>query len=246
MTETEHPHGHLAVKALALLPLVLMGAGVWYYLKQHTAADLGGSAPAPVSAPSLGNALSAPAAQRLVPPPGQDAAPLLTLDIQGSPEFKSQVTHALKLIWMADRDTFLAIKNSLYAIRSENKTDFYMDNGRPVAAISNDNAFKSLTWCAGIIAHQAWHASYTISNKKKKPLPPPLPGEKYERKFDANPMKLDYKDLDDILEMEKRASAFQLEVLKKVGASPAEIKAVYRRAPRDFTTAHDGSYSLNP
>ena len=244
MTETEHQHGSLAVKALALLPLLLMGAGVWYYLKQHTAVEMGGSASAVPSA--IGGGPSAPAAPHVVVPPGQEEAPLLTLDIQGSPEFKSQVTHALKLIWMADRDTFLSIKNSLYAIRNENKTDFYMDNGRPVAAISNDNAFKSLTWCAGIIAHQAWHASYAMSRKKKNSVPPPLPGEKYERKFDANPMRVDYKGLDAILEMENQASVFQLDVLKKVGAPRSEAGLVQHRAPRDFTTAHDGNYSLNP
>jgi len=246
MTEKEPQRGSHAVKALALLPLLLMGAGVWYYLRQHAVVETPSSSSAAFPGQKAPGGEPGPAAKKTVVPPGLEPAPLLALDIRGSEEFKSQVTHALKLIWAADREDFLAIKNSLSAIRNEDKTDFYMDNGRPVAAISKKHAFRSLTWCAGIIAHQAWHASYAMTTKKKNKLPPPLPGQKYERQFDANPMKVNYKGLEDIFEMESRASAFQLKVLKLVGAPASETGPVFRRAPRDFDTAHDGNYALKP
>lgn len=244
MTETGSRHGSAALKALALLPLLLMGGGVWYYLKQHAAMEAPAPAAAAMPAPAAEPAAAAPA--KKIIPPGTVADPMLALDIRGSAEFRSQATNALKRIWLADRGLFLSIKNSLSAIRNESKTDFYMDNGKPVAAISNKHAFGSITWCAGIIAHQAWHASYAMSLKKKKKFPPPQPGGKYGRKFNANPLVFTYTGLEDVFELEARAAEFQLQILKAVGAPASETQLLLRRAPRDLSTGHDGNYSLRP
>ncbi len=258
MADTENKNFLRTHKVLAFLPLVLMGAGVWYYINGRTTgwpqetAGAGnvrifGSAASPAaaaakSAPAAAASEDGSAAARLPEP----YDPKVGIDIQGSPEFKSQVTHALKLIWMADRETFLFIKKNIYVVRNEDKTGFYMENGRPVAALSGDHAFRSLTWCAGVIAHQAWHAWYTLEKNKRVSSPPPLPGEKDERVLDINPARFDYKGLDAILYIEDKASAFQLDVLKKVGAPKSETNPVFRRAPRDFKHAHDGNYALNP
>lgn len=230
-------------KALAFLPLLLMGAGVWYYVRGIVHHDR--HAPPPALAEE--DPLAAPAASK--PPPGalpEPYDPKAGLDIQGPDEFKSQVTHALKLIWMADRDTFLFIRRNLTVIRSENRTGFYAEPGRMAASISGDHAFRSLTWCAGVIAHQAWHGWYELSGRKRARKAPPLPGTPDTSRPEANPLKIDYKGLGDILETEDKAFSFQLEVLRKVGAPASEINRVLRRAPRDFTAGHDGSYSLNP
>lgn len=238
MEERAHTGFSIAIKVMAFLPLLLMGVGVWYYLSRQSAEET--SLP-----PAAVSVVNAPAAGRAALPPGAEM-PSLNLEIKGSPEFVSQVTQALKLVWTADRDTFLFLKNSLYIIGNEDKTDFYLDAGRPVAAISNDHAFRSHTWCAGIIAHQAWHAWYTLKGAKKGRKAPPQPGQKPELNIDMNPMKFEYKDLDSILDMENRASAFQLDVLKKIRAPAAERNLVFRRDSRDFTTGHDGNYALKP
>lgn len=262
MPDTEHKNFFRTHKVLAFVPLLLMGAGVWYYVDgrmRHHAPD-----PAAASAPVFGSAGEKPAQPAPKPAApsavrndegggGVDAAripeaydPKAGMEIEGPPEFKSQVTHALKLVWMADRETFLFLRKHIHVVRNENKTDFYLENGRPVAALSRDNAFRSLTWCAGIIAHQAWHSWYTKARKKRSRAVPPPPGEKDERVLDINPARLDYSGLDVILYMEDKASAFQLEVLKKVGAPRRETDPVFRRAPRDFTAGHDGNYALKP
>lgn len=258
MPEIEHKSFFRTHKVLAFLPLLLMGAAVWYFfgrtLNRGTeqaavpAGKIFGAAQKPAAGPAAAPAPEAPAAggaeaiERL-----QEAYdPKAGIDIQGPPEFKSQVTHALKLIWLADRETFLFLKKNLYVIRNETQTGFYMEGGRPVAALSTDHAFRSLTWCAGILAHQGWHAWYTLARKKKSRVAPPLPGEKDERVMDINPMKFDYKGVDAILYVEEKASAFQLDVLKKVGAPASETRLLSRRAPRDFQYSHDGNYSLNP
>lgn len=256
MPEIEHKSFFSTHKVLAFLPLLLMGAGVWYFVHGRTlhrgqgaevprtgrvfgSASLPSASPAPAPVPA---AAGGAAAARL----GEVYDPKAGIDIQGSPEFEGQVTHALKLIWMADRETFLFLKKNLYVIRNENQTGFYMENGRPVAALSTAHAFRSLTWCAGIIAHQGWHAWYTLTKNKKSRPGPPLPGEKNERVMDINPARLDYKGLDVILYMEQRASAFQLDVLNKVGAPAKETGPLSRRKPRDFQYSHDGNYSLRP
>lgn len=258
MPEIEHKSFFRTHKVLAFLPLLLLGAGVWYFvhgrIRNHGAEPAGapagrlfGAKPGPAAEP--------PAAAPEAPVAGGGAAaarleevydPKAGIDIQGSPEFKSQVTHSLKLVWLADRETFLFLKKNLYVIRNETQTGFYMEEGRPVAALSAEHAFRSLTWCAGILAHQGWHAWYTLARKKKNRAAPPLPGEKDERVLDVNPARFDYKGLDAILYTEEKASAFQLDVLNKVGAPAGETRRVSKRGKRDFRHAHDGNYALKP
>ncbi len=245
-------------KVLALLPLVLMGVGVWYFVQVRMGAEEGAGPAAWLKvlfhrsgAAAPGAFVPAPQTQApVVPgvaaarlPPAYD--PRVAIDIQGSPEFKGQVLSALNLIWAADRDTFLFIKSNLSVIRSQNMTGFYMDHGQTVAAISDANAFRSVTWCAGIVAHQAWHAAYSLSKKKALP-PPPLPGQKADLQVDANPVRVDYHGMDSLLDIEAKAFAFQLDVLRKVGAPRSETRLLLRRAPRDFSPGHDGDYNINP
>lgn len=247
-------------KFLVLLPLALMGAGVWYFVRVRMGGDEGGGLTAWFRALShrsgaAAAATSAPAQPAPVPvvpgvaaariPPAYD--PRVAIDIEGSPEFKGQVLSALKLIWAADRDTFMFIKNNLSVIRSQNMTGFYMDHGQAVAAISDANAFRSVTWCAGVIAHQAWHAAYALAKNKNKALPPPPPpGQKADLRVDANPVRVDYHGMDSLLDIEAKAFAFQLDVLRKVGAPRSETRRLLRRKPKDFSLAHDGDYNINP
>jgi hypothetical protein len=253
MEQTEHKSFFRTHKVLAFLPLLLMGAVVFLYVQKRMVpqekSSAGGAPGAGLDQFSARASSAAQAGLPASPPPLPEVYdPSLSLDIQGSPEFKTQVTHALKLIWMSDRDTFLSIKKNLSVIRNEDKTGFYFDGaGRPVAAISNDHAFRSLTWCAGVIAHQASHASDKMASRRKpRRSAPPLPGERAAERPAASPLQLDYKGMDAILEAEDRAFTFQLEVLRAVGAPKAEVNLVLKRAPRDFSAGHDGSYTLNP
>jgi hypothetical protein len=242
MVETEHKSFFRTHKVVAFLPLVLMGAGVWYFVHGRLPAPSGESAAPAPAASAEPEAPRKPGAVPLPAPYNPDAG----MDIQGSDEFKNHVTHALKLVWMADRETFLFIKKNLSVIRNENKTGYYAESGRTVAALSSEQAFRSMTWCAGVIAHQAWHARYELGSRKRSRRAPPLPGEPDARMPEANPVKVDYKGLEEVLAGEARAFDFQLDVLRKIGAPRAETDQVLRRAPRDFTAAHDGSYALNP
>jgi len=241
MEGTEHKTFSRTGKALVFLPLLALAAGIFWHITRHAPED-------PSSRePSAG----LPARQPVSAQPAETAEQertryLSALNIQGKPEFKSQVTGALKLIWMADRDTFLFIKRYIFIIRNEDKTEFYLDADQPVAALSDAQAYRSMPWCAGIIAHQAYHSYAKFTAKKKKGFTPPPPGTQKNIRVDANPMIFEVNTRASVLETESKASAFQLKILAETGASGAEKSRVKNRGMRDFTTGHDGAYSLNP
>jgi len=241
MDEIEHKSFFRTHKVLSLLPLLALGAAVFWYISRYKTEEYAAQEPV-----ELTFGKPAPAAQSAVIAEQEETRAFSTLDIQGPPEFKSQVTGALKLIWMADRDIFLFIRNQLYIIRNDDKTDFYLEAGQPVAAISNAHAFRSMPWCAGIIAHQAFHSYARFRGVKKNIFTPPPPGAEKVLKVEANPMSIKYTSLDAMLDGERQASEFQVKVMRATGASRAEVKRVAKRAPRDFTTGHDGYYSNNP
>ncbi len=241
METTEHKSFFSTHKVLSLLPLLALGAAVFWYISRYGTEESSGREPQEVNF-----AKPAPSAEPAAAPEQEEAKAISALEIQGSPEFKDQVTGALKLIWMADRDTFLFIRKQLYMIRNEDKTDFYLDAGQPVAAVSSAQAFRSMPWCAGIIAHQAYHSFVKLGAMKKTAFLPPPPGTERVLKVEANPMSLKYTSLDSLLDGEKAASEFQAKVLIMTGASRADVRSVEKREPRDFTTGHDGNYSLKP
>lgn len=124
MEETEHKHFFRSHKVLTFLPLLALAAGVFWYISRYKVEQYTGMEPrgADPTAPLSGSVAGADASA----PEREQAKAVSALDIQGSPEFKGRITGALKLIWMADRDTFLFVKKYVYIIRSENKTDLYL------------------------------------------------------------------------------------------------------------------------
>lgn len=241
MEETEQKSFFRTRTVLALLPLLALGAAVLWYVSGYKTEESAGPAPRELNFGKPG-----PAARPAAIPEREGTKALSALDIQGPPGFKSQVTGALKLIWLADRETFLFIRKQLYVIRSEDKTGFHLDAGQPVAAISDAHAFRSMPWCAGIIAHQAFHSYAKFRAVKKTTFIPPPPGAEKVLKVAADPASFNYTGLDSILAEERQASEFQVKVLIAAGASRAEVLSVEKRAPRDFATGHDGTYSINP
>jgi hypothetical protein len=241
MGETEHRGFFKTHKILPLLPLLVLAAAMFWYASRHKTEKYSGREP---REPDLAG--FAPAARFPARPARDETRGFSAADIQGSPEFRSQVIGALRLIWMADRETFYFIRKYIFIIRSENKTDFYLDAGRPVAAISNAHAFRSMPWCAGIIAHQAFHSYTRFRTVKKNTFLPPPPGTERHLSVEANPMSVKYTSLGSLLAEEHKASGFQVKVMSATGASRALIGGVEKRTSRDFKTGHDGNYSIKP
>ena len=90
------------------------------------------------------------------------------LRITGSPEFKENITQALQLIWLYDKSAFRFLRNNIYEIRNANSTTFVFENGTPIVFISDANTYKSLTWCAGIMAHHSFHAYARMRSEERR------------------------------------------------------------------------------
>jgi len=172
------------------------------------------------------------------------------LKMAGSVDFQENITNSLQLVWIYDKAAFKFIRDNVYEIRNANSTTFILENGIPIILMSDENAYKSLTWCAGIIAHHAFHSyARKLKNRSKKTKEiPPLPGTKVEKKEKVypNPLGVEYTDLNTIFEIENKASDFQIRVLERIGTPKSEIKYVRNRDTRDFSISHDGAYSVNP
>lgn len=173
-----------------------------------------------------------------------------TLKMSGSKGFKRQITEALRLIWLYDKPSFRFVRKYIYEIKSSNSTEFLIENGTPIIVISDKNAYKSVTWCAGIIAHHTFHAyARVVRNRgKKNKIIPPVPGTKSGKVSleGINPLAVDFTGLETILAIEDKASDFQMRLLGKIGAPKTEINLIKNRNPKDFSISHDGSYSVNP
>lgn len=241
--ESQHARSRLRFRLFALIFFAALGGAAWYMISGGRPAEPGGISSDEVALPA-----ETPDPPAVIPSDGP--SPGTGLGIEGSEYFKRQVTRSLKLIWLYDKEAFNFVRKYVYVVRSADKTAFGMHAGVPTVFVSEANTYKSDAWCAGIIAHHAWHSYYrSASNaaEKRRSAPPP-PGEKaewIENKI-PNPLEFDITTLRDITSQEARADEFQLRVLAAVGASRTEINRVRRRDPRDLSVSHDGSYSSKP
>lgn len=221
---------------ISFLPLLILSAIVYY--KIRPVENEGEKASASLNA-YLGSEISKDS-QR------QEGPLSFSLQIKGDDYFKENVKQALKVIWITDKQDFYFIRKYVFEIRQERRTGFYFDEGIPVVAVSQNQESKGLTWLAGIIAHNAWHAYKEVSAKaaKKNKARVPELGEKGNYKL--KPMIFyDGKTFEGFLEAEKEACRFQYEILKKIGAGKKEINKVLNRDNKDFSVGHDGQYFVN-
>jgi hypothetical protein len=238
--ESAHARSRLRFALFSLVFFGALGGAAWYMISGGRPAEPGGI---------VSDEVPLPPPQPVDPAavPSEGPAPGSGLAIEGSVYFKRQVTRSLRLIWNYDKEAFNFIRKYVYAVRSADKTAFGMHAGVPTVFISEANTYKSDAWCAGIIAHHAWHSYYRAASRaaERKRRSPPLPGEKAPER-PLNPLEFDITTLRDITSQEARADEFQLRVLEAVGASRAETNRVRRRDPRDLSVSHDGSYSSKP
>ncbi len=241
--ESQHARARLRFALFALVFFGALGGAAWYMISGGRPPEPGGVVSDEVTLPA---AVPSPASGA----PSEGAAPGVGLSIEGSAYFKRQVTRSLRLIWNYDKEAFNFIRKYVYVVRSADKTAFGMHAGVPTVFISEANTYKSDAWCAGIIAHHAWHSYFRAASRAaggRRGAPPP-PGERagWIDNRVPNPLEFDITTLRDITAQEARADEFQLRVLGAVGASRAEQDRVRRRDPRDLSVSHDGSYSSKP
>lgn len=192
-------------------------------------------------APDVFSPRPAPAQAKKEKLPGTEGISF-QLRVAGSPEFEKSVKAAAFLIWKNDIESFKFIKNYVYVIRRADKTDFSVETGVPTAFITDNTALYSPTWCAGAIAHQAFH-SYLYYRRKhfySTKAAPPAPGKAPAFRPPPYMTVADDSDFSSALRLERDADRFQIRVMKKTGAPRAEIKLIEKREDADLSLTHDG------
>ena len=126
------------------------------------------------------------------------------LSIRGTPQFVRQVDGALVLLRARAPSAYAIVTNQVGIIRQAEHSGMRADEQPPVFDLNNRSAFQSVTWCAGVIAHDSLHSQLYHDYRKAHPTPVP-PGA--WTGHDA----------------ETRCLAHQVLVLGQIGAPASEV-----------------------
>jgi hypothetical protein len=150
-------------------------------------------------------------------------APRDRVDVIGNARFKHQVGAALSL--MRDKAPEAYGTVARYAPRIEQAERSGMEAYRdpPTFTMADTTAFYSVTWCAGCIAHDAYHSR--MYHEYQDNHPGPVPGEAWTGDR-AERLCLDY----------------QLEVMRSIVAPQSEIAYLESVEVHYYDTNKDGTY----
>jgi hypothetical protein len=127
-----------------------------------------------------------------------------SIDIEGNEKYRKQVKSCLDLLALKAKKEYELIENNVGVISQHGKSGMRAWENPPLYQMSDKTAYYSLTWCAGTIAHDAYHSflykKHSLNNGKRTPY----------NKWAG-------------FSSEKQATDFQLKVMKKIGASPHEV-----------------------
>jgi len=136
------------------------------------------------------------------------------IDIDGSFEFKEQVSGALILLRKKSPQEYKVIKNHIGKIEENSRSGMLPYAQPPTYQMSLKTALYSITWCAGTIAHDAYHSKLYHDYKKK--YGEPIPYDSWAG-----------------FESEKKCLEFQIKTLKEINAPMEEI---------NYCLSLDGTY----
>jgi hypothetical protein len=81
-----------------------------------------------------------------------------TIDVRGTPRFRSQVNESLSLLKARAPESFQIVTNQIAIIQQAKHSGMKAYKKRPKFELAPPTAFYSLTWCAGSIVHDACHS----------------------------------------------------------------------------------------
>jgi len=126
------------------------------------------------------------------------------IEVVGSERFKRQVRAALTLLMYKDRDGYLMVKKYLRRIKEANHSGTQVSEIPSTFYFAPRSVFYSLTWCAGVLVHEAYHCKLYRDHRDNNGYP--VPAEVYGGK-----------------EAEKQCIRQQVATLKKIGGSTWEL-----------------------
>lgn len=96
------------------------------------------------------------------------------IEIIGSPQYINQITKALKLLKEKAPRKFATVKKYIGRIEDYLPSGMAAWEFPPTSYLSSETAFRSVTWCASFIVHEAHHSKLYLDYRKKyKKTPPP-------------------------------------------------------------------------
>jgi len=137
------------------------------------------------------------------------------IEIAGDEKFINQVKAALSLIKSKASDDYVSIKKYIRKIQESYHSGMVANSEIPTFYLTAKSALNSLTWCAGIIAHDSYHSK--LYNDYKAANGEPVPDSIWIGR-----------------DAEMKCLKYQARVLSNIGAPESEI---------DYVNSLDGSYA---
>lgn len=118
-----------------------------------------------------------------------DALPSRLVDglvIEGTPKFEDQVEQALGLLKAKSSAGYATVTNYVGIVREHRHSGMDVRHKPPVFELNGKSAYYSVSWCAGVIAHDSFHSKLYFDYKKQHPRALWIPngaygGERAER-----------------------------------------------------------------
>ncbi len=150
-------------------------------------------------------------------------ADLNDIDVVGNETFIVQVKKAQELMKNKAPEEFEIIKNYVGLIRQAEHSGMLAYSQPPTYELNDRTAFYSITWCAGTIAHDAYHSK--LYNDYKRSIGGAVPDDVWMGQ-----------------DAEKKCMGFQVEVMKKIGSPEHEIRYLNSLDGTYYDVNKDGRY----
>ena len=137
------------------------------------------------------------------------------IEISGSAAFKSQVRSALDLLRAETPEEFAVVATYVKRIEEHERSGMDVARDPPTCQLAPATTYASITWCAGVIAHEAHHALIFQSTSEGY-------GGRHE---------------------EKKCIDRQIDVMKRIGAPQWELDYLAGLDGSHFDLDGDGEYT---
>lgn len=147
------------------------------------------------------------------------------IEIRGSERFLSHVVSVLDLLRSEAPEDLEMLRTYVTHIVEGDRSGMWADWSTPTLELKGESLYGSCTWSAGAIVHDAFHSKlyHDYVHGHGKPVPPEVWGGR---------------------ERELQCNAYQLDVLKRIGAPLGEIDYLRALDGTHFDTDGDGKYTF--
>jgi hypothetical protein len=129
-----------------------------------------------------------------------------SLAIQGTPQFEEQVEKALALLKAQSPAGYATVTNYIGIVQQDKHSGMEVHHKPPIFQLNSNSVYFSVTWCAGVIAHDSFHSKLYFDYKRQHPWAMWVPNDNYGGK-----------------QAERACLEHQMSVLTDIGAPVSEI-----------------------